>query len=252
MPEFEHTGQYLRKLRTDKGLTIKEVMKATRISELNLNAIEQQDFQTLPADTFTRGFLSLYARFLGANPAEVVQRFMEERDAGKPGGKRPRLNIHTGQHILTPKTMAEPSQFSSLTAAIILLTVIIFFFTAFCLYTSWNPFSFMVSSSKDKDFEYIMTGLEQSYPVSPDNIGTSDQAVSGSGADEAAPSENQDSQPPAANGPINEYTLEGAALLSSDEGLSLPAGQPAAGFEKINGSAVFSYSEDRQSLPGDE
>ena len=45
----ESIGGYLQKLRTEKGLSIKDVTEATPISATNINAIEAQDFGALPA-----------------------------------------------------------------------------------------------------------------------------------------------------------------------------------------------------------
>jgi len=56
--EVENTGNYLRTLRMSKGLSIKDVTEATRISATNLNAIEDENFSVLPANTFTRGLLN--------------------------------------------------------------------------------------------------------------------------------------------------------------------------------------------------
>lgn len=154
-PEFENTGQYLKKLRTEKGLSTKEVTDTTRISETNLKAIEAQDFSTLPADTFTRGLLSLYAEFLGVDPARIVSQFMEERDASRASNKRVRVRQTT--KILAPKTLAEPSHVSSMTMAGTLLVVIIVLFTGFCLYTSWNPFSFL--TQKTESFQSVIMSV---------------------------------------------------------------------------------------------
>ena len=140
-PEFENAGKYLRKLRTDKGLSTKEISEITRISDVNLNAIESQEFESLPADTFTRGFITIYADFLGADTPWIVARFMEERESSRSSEKKSR--VKQSRKILTAKTLAEPSQVSSITMAGILLVIIIVLFTGFCLYTSWNPFSFL-------------------------------------------------------------------------------------------------------------
>lgn len=154
-PEFEHIGQYLQQLRTEKGLSVKEVADSTRISEVNLIAIEAQDFTSLPADTFTRGLLTIYAEFLELDPAETVQQFLEERDSSRTGGKRQRMKQQ--RKILTPKTLAEPPNVSSITTAVILLVAIVALFTAFCLYTSWNPFSFI--TDKENSFQSIMMSV---------------------------------------------------------------------------------------------
>lgn len=145
--EFEHTGQYLSKLRTDKGFTIKDVCETTRISEINLNAIEAQDYHNLPAETFTRGLLNIYSKFLDIDPDETVQKFMDECNEKKYGGKPPKTK--TSRKILAPKPLAEPSYISSMTTAIIMLIVIVVLFTAFCLFTSWNPFSFLTEKEYD-------------------------------------------------------------------------------------------------------
>jgi cytoskeletal protein RodZ len=142
MAGLDHSGTYLRKLRTEKGLSVKEVCETTRISEMNLRAMENQDFAALPAETFTRGLLNNYARFLGADPAHVVARFMRERDQTQGGGKRGRTR-QADHHILSPKKLAEPAHISSITMAAVLLLCIVVLFTGFCLYTSWNPFSFL-------------------------------------------------------------------------------------------------------------
>jgi cytoskeletal protein RodZ len=151
-PEVENTGQYLQRLRTEKGLSTKEVSDTTRISEVNIKALEAQDFAALPADTFTRGLLTIYAEFLGIDPPGVISQFILERDASLTSGKR--RTVKQTKKMLTPKALAEPSHVSSMTTAGILLVIIVVLFTAFCLYTSWNPFSFL--TRKTAEFQSVM------------------------------------------------------------------------------------------------
>lgn len=166
-PEFDNAGKHLQKLRTDKGLSIKEVSEITRISVVNLNAIENQDFQSLPADTFTRGFLTIYANFLGADTSKIVSLFMNEREKNRTPVKKSRRR--QSREVLTPKTLAEPSHVSSMTMAGILLMVIIVLFTGFCLYTSWNPFSFLF-----KDTDNLQSVMQS---VFPGNTATQEQPL---------------------------------------------------------------------------
>lgn len=154
----EHTGAYLRKLRVEKGVSVKEACEETRISEVNLIAMEEQNFAALPAETFTRGLLNIYARYLGADPTHVVPRFMRERELAQGSGKRGRATV-PGHQILTPKKLAEPAHVSSITMAGILLLGLVVLFTGFCLYTSWNPFSFLAGES-----EAIQSAVMQSLP----------------------------------------------------------------------------------------
>jgi len=157
MTEIENAGNYLRTLRLGKGLSIKDVTQATRISETNINAIEDLDFSSLPADTFTRGLLTIYAEFLGADPEAVVKKFMEERQESPTTKKLPKTKP-TGR-IFAPKRMAEPAQLSSMTTATILLVIIIVSFAGYCYYTSWNPFSFLVKQNGE-----IQAVMESVFP----------------------------------------------------------------------------------------
>lgn len=144
-PQIENVGNYLRTLRIEKGLSISDVCEATRISETNLNAIEDRNFSALPADTFVRGLLNIYAKFLDLDAPHIVARFLEERDESQKQGRRGRAKQQ--KTLLAPKRLAEPAHVSSVTMAGVLLLVIVIIFTGFCLYTSWNPFSFLIKES---------------------------------------------------------------------------------------------------------
>ncbi len=140
----EDAGGHLRRVRKEKGLSIRQVEEATRVSASNLRAIEAHDYDALPADTFTKGQIALYAEFLGLDGSHIASVFLAERDARR-GGRRARKRA-TPQS-LSPKKMAEPSHISSATIAAILLLLIIISFTVFCIYTSWNPFAFLTERS---------------------------------------------------------------------------------------------------------
>ena len=65
-------GKYLQQERERKGLSLEAVSLATRISSRNLEAIENDDFVSLPAPIFIRGFLKTYASFIGLEPYKVI------------------------------------------------------------------------------------------------------------------------------------------------------------------------------------
>ena len=68
----DSTGHLLREMREKKGLGLEEVEKATRIRAKFLAALEEDDYATLPSATQARGFLALYANFLGLDAAEII------------------------------------------------------------------------------------------------------------------------------------------------------------------------------------
>jgi hypothetical protein len=77
-PDREITGALLREVREAWGLTVEAVAKRTRIMASQLTAIEREEFATLPARVYTRGFVMSYARELGLD-ADHAWRCFERR-----------------------------------------------------------------------------------------------------------------------------------------------------------------------------
>ena len=60
-------GPSLREARTRRALSPADVHKAVRIRERYLTALEDERWEMLPGDAYTKGFLRTYAEFLGLN-----------------------------------------------------------------------------------------------------------------------------------------------------------------------------------------
>ena len=73
--ELASFGEELRREREIRGISLKEIADATKISKRFLEAIERNDHKTLPAPVFTRGFVREYARYLGLNADDIVNRY---------------------------------------------------------------------------------------------------------------------------------------------------------------------------------
>jgi cytoskeleton protein RodZ len=73
--ELASFGEELRKEREIRGISLKEIADATKISKRFLEALERNDHRTLPAPVFTRGFVREYARYVGLNAEEMVNRY---------------------------------------------------------------------------------------------------------------------------------------------------------------------------------
>ncbi len=76
-------GADVRQERERQGLSLEEVSERTRITVRNLEAIEQDDFESFPNRVYARAFLRDYANFLGLDSAELLERYEEQR-AGEP------------------------------------------------------------------------------------------------------------------------------------------------------------------------
>lgn len=74
--EVGWSGALLGRVREHKGMSLRDVGDATRISARYLEAIEQDDFEHLPSSTFVKGYLREMARTLGLDEAALVRGYM--------------------------------------------------------------------------------------------------------------------------------------------------------------------------------
>ncbi len=77
-------GDKLRSAREDKGLSIADVEKATKIQSRYLTAIEQNDFDKLPGDFYTRAFIRQYAQVVGLDGKQLLSEFHQAVPESKP------------------------------------------------------------------------------------------------------------------------------------------------------------------------
>jgi hypothetical protein len=68
-------GDSLREARTRRGLSPADVHKGIRIRERYLTALEEERWELLPGDAYTKGFLRTYAEFLGLDGNLYVDEF---------------------------------------------------------------------------------------------------------------------------------------------------------------------------------
>jgi len=100
--ELASFGEELRREREIRAISLKEIADATKISKRFLDAIERNDHKTLPAPVFTRGFVREYARYLGLNAEEMVNRY----NYAAAGDDRIEKSAHLDR--LTPKPSDAP------------------------------------------------------------------------------------------------------------------------------------------------
>jgi Helix-turn-helix domain len=68
-------GNSLREARARQGLDIAQIELATKIRGKYLRAIEEEQFDALPAETYVKGFLRGYAEFLGLDGQLYVDEY---------------------------------------------------------------------------------------------------------------------------------------------------------------------------------
>lgn len=89
----ESLGQFLRKNRETKNISIEQVAYATRISLKMLYALEEDDHSALPAPTFVRGYLQAYAKSVHMDQQDLLLRYQHHL-ATVPGSKKTSLKSH--------------------------------------------------------------------------------------------------------------------------------------------------------------
>jgi cytoskeletal protein RodZ len=70
-------GEYLKKEREKKGITLEEASKVTKIRKAYLLSIEDGDIG-IQSPVFIKGFLKSYAEFLGLDSADVIEKYNDK------------------------------------------------------------------------------------------------------------------------------------------------------------------------------
>jgi hypothetical protein len=88
-------GSSLREARLRKGLDFPEVEYATKVRAKYLRALEDEQFDVLPGQTYVKGFLHSYAEYLGLDGQlyvdEYTSRFWVDEESGNRAARRVRV-----------------------------------------------------------------------------------------------------------------------------------------------------------------
>src|SRR5688572_21468586 len=68
----------MRRLREEKGISLRQIADATKISVGALEALERNDISRLPGGIFSRAFVRSYAIEVGLDPEQTVRDFLVE------------------------------------------------------------------------------------------------------------------------------------------------------------------------------
>ncbi len=77
-----HVGLTLQRARQERGLTHEDVERDTKIRVRYLEAMERNDYDTLPGVVYAQGFLKTYANYLDLDGERLAQEFRDRHSAG--------------------------------------------------------------------------------------------------------------------------------------------------------------------------
>ncbi len=139
--EQETLGAFLRRTREEHGMTFEEMVDSTKISPNNLKALEEDDYNKLPADAFVRGFYGIYAKLFSLDPVEIRERYSQQRNnMARKSGLQPPAPI---QSTNSTSSMAERPSIASHSLVGLALLAIFIVVAAISWYMSWNPATFI-------------------------------------------------------------------------------------------------------------
>jgi len=100
-------GRRLREARERKGISLRQVAEATRISVMTLEAIERDDVKRLPGGIFIRSFIRSYALEVGLSPDRLVEDFLSQSPREPDYVVGPGGVVEDNQAVESGRRMAE-------------------------------------------------------------------------------------------------------------------------------------------------
>jgi cytoskeleton protein RodZ len=101
-------GETLREARTRRKLTLAQVEAETKIRGRYLRAIENEEWDLLPGETYARAFVRTYADFLSLDGSRLAEEHRRERGTVRPGERLPRAEpvrpraVRSGRRLRVP------------------------------------------------------------------------------------------------------------------------------------------------------
>ena len=95
-------GELLRSARSAKNYSLEDIARITKIEIKHIRALENNDYDSLPHSTFTKGFIRSYAKTVGKNPDELIAIYRRDSfDQPRPTPLESELNFSLKNSLLS-------------------------------------------------------------------------------------------------------------------------------------------------------
>jgi cytoskeletal protein RodZ len=119
---MESIGDTLREARHQKRSSLEDASRATKIKMDILEQLEADEFDRMVAPAYTKGFLKLYAEYLGLDSQSVVEAYLRSQG----GLRRQGLHVETEKAIRAHKRPELQLPLRSVALVVLGLTVVVF------------------------------------------------------------------------------------------------------------------------------
>ncbi|MFP3980576.1 MAG: helix-turn-helix domain-containing protein [Desulfobacterales bacterium] len=114
-------GRYLKAVREHQGISLESVAAEIRVSPRQLTWIEAEDHDRMPAEVYTRGILRAYARAVGVDPEDIVERYQIHRAAHEQ-------SVRQEAEILTSGRKTVSRMFLALGVLAVIMALTLYFY----------------------------------------------------------------------------------------------------------------------------
>jgi len=114
--ETTHYGEVLKTTRQARDLSIEEISQHTKIKQVFLTALEDGDFDQLPAIVFVQGFVKIYAQFLELDQDQILKLLQQNYEEKCNQTQHCQVTAHPNLALSSPDILtqsASPSKNNS-------------------------------------------------------------------------------------------------------------------------------------------
>ena len=102
---METVGAKLKAAREAQDMTVSQVAEYTRIKSQQIEGIERNDFSSIPAPMYVKGFIKLYAQTVEPEPEPLIALYEAQIQGEKPG--KPKVRPSSRKNVVAPPEVEE-------------------------------------------------------------------------------------------------------------------------------------------------
>ncbi|SME94078.1 helix-turn-helix domain-containing protein [Desulfovibrio gilichinskyi] len=123
--DLKELGSRLKAEREQQGLTVEQMMELTKLSRVNVHAIEDGNKNDFPHPVYAKGFIKNYAKALGLDSEEIGNEFSKFYCIDEPGDEKKDINSCADNSLSQNNYSDIPSSSSKSSIFLIIILVVV-------------------------------------------------------------------------------------------------------------------------------